>query len=281
MIHRKLHRFLKHTFIPHHENDYKPHFFREHVILSFLIGSIFLLLLSFTSYIIIRTTTYGSSVVSSVLIDLTNQTRKEHGLLPLLYNKELTTAATLKGNDMVTRQYFAHFAPDGTSPWHWFEQVGYNYNFAGENLAINFRSSREVEKAWLASPKHRDNILDKRYEDIGIATVPGVADNKLVLFVVQLFGKQKVGIGQLELKETPTSLTAGSTSQAERYYKRILFDASYYINNMYTTFIVILIIALFLMIFIEIRKQHVFHILYGILLFIVVIICIAINSLLL
>ena len=281
MIHKKFALFLKHTFVPHHGNDYKPHFFREHVILSFLIGSIFLLLLSFTTYIVIRTTTYGSSVVSTVLIDLTNEIRKEQGLNLLLYNKQLSTAATLKGNDMVLRQYFAHYAPDGTTPWHWFEKVGYNFNFAGENLAINFRSSTEVQKAWLASPKHRDNILDPKFEDIGIATVPGVTSDKVVLFVVQLFGKQKPVIGQSELGETPSSLTAGSTSLAQGYFNKILFNASYYINNMYTTFIVILLVALALMIFIEIRKQHVYHILYGVLLFIVIIICIAINSLLL
>jgi hypothetical protein len=273
MVHRKIKNALKHTFIPHAGNDYKPHFFREHVILSMLIGSIFLLLLSFTTYIVIRTTTFGSSVVSSVLIDLTNQTRKESGLPPLLYNQQLFSAATMKGQDMVSRQYFSHFAQDGTTPWHWFNKAGYKFLFAGENLAINFRSSKEVEKAWMNSPKHRENILDSRYEDIGIATVPGVVNSKKVLFVVQLFGKQ-------ESSDIPSSLLSKKTSPGIHVYEKILFNASYYINNIYTTLISILILALLLMIFIEVRKQHIFHILYGILLIIVVLICIGINSLL-
>lgn len=274
MAHKKLKTFLKHTFIPHEENNHKPHFFHEHVILSMFIGTILLLLLSFTSYIVIRTTTFGSSVISSVLIDLTNQTRKNNGLSPLLYNKQLSDAAKMKGQDMALREYFAHFAPDGTSPWHWFNKAGYKFLFAGENLAINFRSSQAVEKAWMDSPKHRDNILDPRYEEIGIATVPGTVNNKLVVFVVQLFGKPAS-------ENNPTSLKTLSTPTTIHFYEKLLFNATYYINTVYVTFILVLVIALMLMIFIEIQKQHYRHILFGVLLIFVTVICIIINSLLL
>lgn len=274
MVYKGLKNFLKHTFVPHEENNYKPHFFREHVILSMLIGIILLLLLSFTSYIIIRTTTFGSSVASSVLIDLTNQTRKKNGLSPLIYSKKLSDAAMMKGQDMALREYFAHFAPDGTSPWHWFSKVGYKFLFAGENLAINFRSSKEVEKAWMASPKHRDNILDTRYEEIGIATVPGTVNNKLVLFVVQLFGKPVI-------TDIPSSLTTKITPIDAHFYEKLIFNATYYINTIFVTFILILVLALMLMIFIEIQKQHYLHIFFGVLLIVTTVICIIINSLLL
>ncbi len=271
MIHTRIKKVLKHTFIPHIDNDYKPHFFREHVILSLLIGVISLLLISFTTYVVIRTTTYGSSVVSTILIDLTNQSRRENGLPPLLYNQRLYNAADMKGHDMVARDYFAHFAPDGTSPWHWYNQAGYQFLFAGENLAINYRSSRAVQNAWMNSPKHRQNILDKRFEDIGIATVPSTVNDKKVLFVVQMFGKQ-------EATTVPNSLTPKTIFPSPHFYEKLLFNASYYINNIYTTLISILVIALCLMVFIEIRKQHIYHITYGVLLIIIVIICIGINS---
>jgi hypothetical protein len=206
-----------------------------------------------------------------VLIDLTNQSRKENGLPPLLYNQQLFTAANLKGQDMVSRDYFAHFAPDGTSPWHWFSLAGYTFLFAGENLAINYRSSRAVQNAWMNSPKHRENILDKRFEDIGIATVPSVVDDKQVLLVVQMFGKQGA-------TTVPRSLLPSKIIPSPHFYEKLIFDASYYITNIYTTLIAILVIALLLMIFIEIRKQHIYHIFYGVLLIVVVIICIGINS---
>lgn len=270
MVHKKIKKTLHHVFIPHVGNDYKPHFFREHAILSMLISVIVLLLISFTTSFIIRTTTVGSSVVSSVLIDLTNQNRKINGLPPLLYNQKLTIAAKMKGEDMVKRNYFSHFAPDGTSPWYWFKEVKYPFIFAGENLAINFRSSKEVEQAWMNSPKHKENILDSRFEDIGIATAPGVVNSKKVLFVVQMFGKPE-----------PTSIENSifpKTPPLVMFYEKLLFNTSYYISTIYTTLIMVLVIALSLMVFIEIRKQHIYHILYGVLLMLVVLICLGINS---
>lgn len=268
---RKVQKALKHFFIPHLGNDYKPHFFREHVVLSILIGVILLLLISFTTSIIIRTTAVGSSVVSSVLIDLTNQNRKTYGLSPLVYNQQLANAAKMKGEDMVEKNYFSHFAPDGTSPWHWFNKAGYKFLFAGENLAINFRSSKEVERAWMNSPKHRENILDSRYEDIGIATTPGVINSKKVLFVVQLFGKP-------EPTDIPDSLLPKRTPPDIQFYEKLIFNTSYYVSTLYVILMIILVIALSLMIFIEIRKQHIYHILYGALLMVVVLICLGINS---
>jgi hypothetical protein len=263
-------RQLKHIFIPHEGNQYKPHFFREHVMLSLLIGSIFMLLVSFTSYTILRTTDFGSSVVASVLIDLTNQTRIHNNLPPLLRNDKLQKAAELKGEDMVTRQYFSHYAPDGTSPWYWFKKVGYDFSFAGENLAINFSSSRDVEKAWLASQKHKDNILNQNYEDTAIATIHGNSSSTPLLFVVQLFGKA-----------SSTPIDSNEHIRSASFYEKILFNTPYYAKQLYLTLIVILLIALCLMVAIEIRVQHYTHIAYGVLLGILVGLCMMINSFLL
>jgi hypothetical protein len=226
---------------------------------------------------VFRYTKFGSSVTSSVLIDLTNQVRVENGLRPLFYNQALYEAATMKGADMVTRNYFAHFAPDGTSPWHWIRKAGYSFLFAGENLAINFRNSHAVTEAWMNSPKHRANILDSRYEDIGIATIVK-EDNeetnpsgKAVIFVVQLFGK-------LEKDQTPQSFKPTPLGPTANTYEKILFDTSYYIKNIYTTLVIIIVTALLLMIFIEIKKQHPIHILYGVLLLCLVVLCLIINN---
>jgi hypothetical protein len=268
MRQKTIHTFLKRTFIPHKENEYKPHFFHEHVLLSLLIGVVILLLVSFTSYTVLRTTKFGSTVVASVLVDLTNKTRIEHSLPPLKVNEQLIQAATLKGGDMVTRGYFSHYAPDGTSPWHWFKVVGYHFRYAGENLAINFTSSQAVEDAWLNSPKHRENILSNRYQDIGVATVDGTPSNVPTLFVVQMFG---------------TPLASSTTTQQEtkgqaHLYEKLIFNASNYIKGIYYGLLILLIVALMLMIGIEIRKQHYLHIGFGVLLGIIIILCISINS---
>jgi accessory gene regulator protein AgrB len=260
--------FLRHLFIPHHGNDYKPHFFREHVILSILIGSIFLLLISFTSYTVLRTTAFGTHVVTSSLVTLTNNARVQHGIPPLTRNIRLEQAAYLKARDMETKQYFAHYAPDGTTPWHWFDVTGYRFIYAGENLGLNFKSSADVEKAWLASKKHRDNILNTNYDDIGIAVVQGNTDTIPTLFIVQLFGKPE------------TSNHNGALYEKVQWYELFIFNISRYIDSIYLTFIGILVLALIAMIGIEVRKQHAQHIVYGLLLMIIVSICAVINSLL-
>lgn len=263
---------LKHLFVPHKENDYKPHFFREHIMLSLLIGSILLLILSYTSYKVIHTTRFGSEVVVSVLVDLTNRARETEGLPPLRSNQKLETAATLKGYDMAERNYFSHYAPDGTSPWYWFKEAQYSFIYAGENLAVNFRSSDDVENAWLNSPKHRENILNPHYEDIGIATVQSSSTNAPTLFVVQLFGKQA------PQSQNATSSWPPTAPHTAHLYEKLLFNSQYYIYEIYIILLLVIGIALAMMIFIEIRTQHYLHIIYGVLLGLVVILCICINT---
>ena len=43
-------------------------------------------------------------------------------------------------------------AAEGKTPWYWFGEVGYDFRFAGENLAVYFSDSVEVERAWMNSP---------------------------------------------------------------------------------------------------------------------------------
>ena len=49
----------------------------------------------------------------------------------------LQEAAEKKAQDMIENNYFAHTSPQGKTPWHWVEESGYDYRYAGENLAIN------------------------------------------------------------------------------------------------------------------------------------------------
>jgi hypothetical protein len=89
---------------------------------------------------------------------------------------------------MAANEYFAHFAPDGTTPWSFFKSSGYIYAHAGENLAIHFTDSTEVVEAWMQSPGHRKNIVDDKYTEIGVGTAKGTFDGYDTVYVVQLFG---------------------------------------------------------------------------------------------
>lgn len=220
----KLHSFLKHAFIPHEHNDYKPHFFREVSVAVIVIGSIFLLGFSAGSSFFIKKTVLGASVTASVLVDLTNESRLAYNEAPLVRNPVLDRAATLKAEDMAKEGYFAHDSPAGVTPWHWFKQAGYTFLYAGENLAINFVDADEVRNAWLASPLHRANLLDVKFKEIGMATVSGVYKNGPTIYVVQLFGTPAVAKEapletfapqQAEGVEAPTANTTLAVGAAE------------------------------------------------------------------
>lgn len=104
---------------------------------------------------------------------LTNEQREANDLPALATNELLRQSACHKAAVMVKHDYFAHVAPDGTEPWHYFREAGYTYQHAGENLARNFTDDAAVVRAWMESPTHRDNVLGD-FEEQGICSVEGV-----------------------------------------------------------------------------------------------------------
>ena len=129
-----------------------------------------------------------AAVITSILVELANGDRAGRALSQLRVNPILVAAAQAKANDMAAKGYFAHVSPDGKDPWYWFKEAGYSFVHAGENLAVDFSDSADVERAWMNSPAHRDNILDPRFTEIGIATAVGTYQGRETVFVVQEFG---------------------------------------------------------------------------------------------
>jgi len=137
-----------------------------------------------------------TAVTPENVLTLVNIERHAVGLPPLSMNDDLTRAAQTKLVDMFRNDYFAHTAPNGTTPWFWIEQSGYPYVYAGENLAMNFTSVTEQHHAWMNSATHRQNILSDRYDEIGIASGEGVVNGVSTTVAVQLFGAQHFAVAQ-------------------------------------------------------------------------------------
>lgn len=131
---------------------------------------------------------FATDVKVENLLSLTNEERKKQGLPELSYNESLAQAAVGKAQHMFEQGYWAHYAPDGTTPWSFILSSGYQYEVAGENLAKNFYFSDGVVKAWMESPKHRENILRGDYQEVGFAVVNGVLNGEETTLVVQMFG---------------------------------------------------------------------------------------------
>ena len=122
------------------------------------------------------------------LLNLVNSERAKNGLPALLLNVKLTNAARQKATHMFANNYWAHFAPDGTSPWNLIKGQGYNYIYAGENLARGFTTSYDAVKAWMTSPTHKANILSAQFKDVGLAISEGKLQGEDTVLIVQMFG---------------------------------------------------------------------------------------------
>jgi hypothetical protein len=185
---QKLTGFLRHLFIPNEENNFRAKLLHHDFLTYYLLFAIFftfILKISWLSNIL----GFATDITVEKLYQLTNQERQKNGLAPLNYSEELSQAAYKKAQDMFTKNYWSHYAPDGTTPWNFILASGYRYEFAGENLAKNFLFSDGVVSAWMNSPTHRDNILRKEYTDVGFAVVNGILNGEETTLVVQMFGK--------------------------------------------------------------------------------------------
>lgn len=130
----------------------------------------------------------ASEINRSAIISLVNQSRTENNLKPLAENQQLDRAAEEKLADMFRNNYFAHTSPSGVTPWFWVEKNGYDYQYAGENLALGFTSVENEHNAWMKSPTHRKNIINPNYKEIGVAVGSGKINGGTVILAVQAFG---------------------------------------------------------------------------------------------
>jgi hypothetical protein len=105
---------------------------------------------------------------------------------PLAFNAALLQAARLHTLDMLTNNYFSHDSLNGDAPWNRMAAQGYNYSYAGENIAWR-GSTGAVSQTYMAIKLHDDlfvdsyvigrghrlNILNNNFKEIGIGFACG------------------------------------------------------------------------------------------------------------
>jgi len=190
---KPLHHHLSDYFFPHPRNNHRPNIFS-----ALSVAALVFAVVIFEAGYLVQTkivflkTDFLASVLPSALVALTNQDRATEGLAGVTEDALLNKAAQAAALDMAAKGYFAHVSPDGKTPWYWLDQVGYSYSYAGENLAVNFTDSENVETAWMASPTHRANIMRPQYTRVGFGTANGMYEGKETTFVVQFFATPAV-----------------------------------------------------------------------------------------
>jgi hypothetical protein len=128
---------------------------------------------------------------ASQIIEKSNFQRELIGAKKLNINEQLMNAAQKKAEHMAKNQYFSHNLPDGTAPWQFIQNSGYEYLEAGENLAITNQSDSQVVDGWMNSLTHKENLLNKNFSDIGvgIAYFGNYSNYKNTFVVVAFYGK--------------------------------------------------------------------------------------------
>lgn len=181
--------WARHFFIPHHSNNHKAKILHPST-LSVIVAFFLVYQFAINFYLLVQPSIlgYASNITPEQVVELTNQKRLENGLSPLTLNSSLNEAAQRKAGDMFAFNYWAHNSPSGRNPWSFFQEVGYKYLYAGENLARDFMNSSSVVEAWMNSPTHRDNVLNSHYQETGLAVVNGTLNGVETTLVVQLFG---------------------------------------------------------------------------------------------
>ena len=182
---------LRLLFIPCLENNFRPKFLAGRFVVYYIIILAALKIIGIFSIICLPKTIFFADISNYTLIELTNRDREALGISSLREDPRLINAAYLKAKDMLEKGYFSHQSPAGRSSWDWIKEMDYDYQYAGENLAIGFLDAEEIYRAWYNSPDHKANLLNPLYQEIGVAVLKGDFQGSETYVVVELFGSMK------------------------------------------------------------------------------------------
>ncbi|MFA5127411.1 MAG: CAP domain-containing protein [Patescibacteria group bacterium] len=185
-------RTCKKYFIPHAANNYHPHFLHTKRALFYSALFVSMKLIVFIAVLALPATVFVLPDVlaeeQKKIIVLTNAIRANSHLKDLTVNTALNNSSQAKADDMAVNAYFSHTSPSGKTVSDFVRSSGYKYSTVGENLAMGFASAEDAVNAWVNSPTHYANMIDKDYVDLGVGLESGVYAGEQTVYVAQHFG---------------------------------------------------------------------------------------------
>ena len=128
----------------------------------------------------------SESVAEMKTYDGINAIRAANGLPPLTPDPALLEVSRIRSRDMAAFSYFSHDPPDGCNYTCLLDARGYDYSWAGENIAWNTydwaQTAAAAVQMWENSPPHLANILNCHYERF--ATGVAKADDGKVYYTM-------------------------------------------------------------------------------------------------
>ena len=122
----------------------------------------------------------NAAKVRTATLCLLNAQRRAHGLRKLRSNDRLRRIAAGYAHEMVQQSFFDHVSPSGSTPLSRIKSTRYLEGARswsiGENLAWgtgSLATPRATVRAWMHSPGHRANILNRTFREIGIGIATG------------------------------------------------------------------------------------------------------------
>lgn len=124
--------------------------------------------------------TVTPKTLQAATLCLLNEERAARGLGPLKAHKKLERAALGFSKEMVSKRFFDHVSPGGSTLSSRIKKVKYTKGARswslGENIAWGTGSQgspTRIVDAWMKSPGHKRNILDARFREIGVGIAAG------------------------------------------------------------------------------------------------------------
>jgi hypothetical protein len=281
MLHTKVVHHITDHFAPTGRNGFIPRLLRERVIWAILGASAalfgFAQFLQISTYERVQAEMYPQTVLARI-----NHDRSALGLAPLSTNPVLEYAATLKAADMVAYNYFAHISPTGTPLWHWLDQAGYTFTYAGEQLIADATHPSLDQQV----------VLSPEFTEIGIATVQGEREGVPALYGVALLGtpaykqvagksvatdpirivdesQQSISIKNIDPALVTREVTPASVPTKSPWLSRFLLRIDKHIGTILEILIIGIILALVGLSTRQWQQHHHKHMAYGVLMVII------------
>ncbi len=139
---------------------------------------------SFDDYVsLARSSVIENRLLSYDIIYYTNNYRNELGIFDLVYDEDLSLAASIRAIEIALNDKFDHVRPNGLSYSSVLKDLNINVRCSAENIAFGYDSSVDVVSAWANSHGHYVNMVNQKYNKIGI----GYFEYKNVVYWVQIF----------------------------------------------------------------------------------------------
>lgn len=117
------------------------------------------------------TLTNNNTKIANEVLGYLNTYRAEANVNSLELDRTLTIAANIRALELAYSQKFSHERPNGTKYYTAITDIGGSWSYVGENVAGGYPSAKSVSEAWKESSGHYANMINSRYNKVGIGHV--------------------------------------------------------------------------------------------------------------